>query len=239
MLITAHRPAWGQTWQHRHTHRQVLVTAANERYVHVRAARASRIELHSFMADYRFVADATTFDPGTGVLDHLPEIATRMLAEMDKHFPPEQAATRQTLALVEEVGEFVDAYFTGATSSMAAEGADVLITAHATARTLDVDLPHTLRGGAHIDPSIDRHMLALAARACKVAACYRRAAGMARRPGYHTEVDPELVILVATLYDLAERLGIDLDTAVAAKLTDVFARGWRQPRAHERGGGDE
>jgi len=238
MLITKRRPAWGQTWQHRrHTVRQVLVTAADEQHVHVRAARAaraSRIELHSFLASYRFVSEATTFTPGTGVLDHLPEITARMVTEMDNHFDPAQAATRQVLALVEETcDEFVDAYLFGTDINQAAELADVLITAHVTGNVLAAelaDVPHGSGKPGHL-PTLQ--VLQLAHRTGRVAACYRRAAGMARRPGPASHVDEALKALVIAVYDTAILLGIDLDTAVAAKLTDVFARGWRQPRPHE------
>jgi NTP pyrophosphatase (non-canonical NTP hydrolase) len=74
--------------------------------------------------------------------------AARIAHAIDQHFPPEEAAHRQVIALAEEAGEFAGAYRryrgmarrSGTIEEMASELADVVITAFVTAVVLNIDL---------------------------------------------------------------------------------------------------
>jgi len=81
----------------------------------------------------------------------------------------------------------------------------------------------------HFDPSTAaiRQVLAVAEEAGEFVGAYRRAAGLARRPGNPDQVRAELADVVITAYVAAVVLGIDLDHAITDKLAVVFTRGWR------------
>lgn len=162
----------------------------------------------------------------------LPDIGRRIAAQLDQHFDPAQARTRQVLALVEEAGEVVDAYLADedAGGAIASELADVLITAHVTAAVIGVAPLLAAHGGGEQESTDDRQVLALVGHASRFAACYRRAAGMARRTGRWMDVETSLATVVVAVYDTARRLVVDLDAAVAAKVEVMYARGWRDPR---------
>ena len=84
----------------------------------------------------------------------------------------------------------------------------------------------------HLDPTTAavRNVLAVAEQAGAFVGAYRRAAGLARRPGNTETVRAELADLVITAYLAAGTLRIDLDAAIADQLTPpVVHRGWRQP----------
>lgn len=83
----------------------------------------------------------------------------------------------------------------------------------------------------HYDPATAaaRQVLAVAEEAGKFVGAYRRATGLARRAGANAEVRADLAEVVITAYLAADALDIDLDAAIADKLTTVFQRGWRQP----------
>jgi NTP pyrophosphatase (non-canonical NTP hydrolase) len=78
----------------------------------------------------------------------LPAAAVDIVNHLRQHFPADQEKPRQVLALAEEVGEFVGAARrhlgmarrTGTFDDMAAELADVVITAYVTANVLGIDL---------------------------------------------------------------------------------------------------
>jgi NTP pyrophosphatase (non-canonical NTP hydrolase) len=86
---------------------------------------------------------------------------------------------------------------------------------------------------AHLDQHFDpataavRQVLAVAEEAGEFVGAYRRAAGLARRPGPWTDVRAELADVVITAYVAATVLGIDLDTAISHKLAVIHTRGWR------------
>lgn len=86
----------------------------------------------------------------------------------------------------------------------------------------------------HFDPTTaaTRQVLAVAEEAGEFVGAYRRAAGLARRPGTWDDVHAELADVVITAYVTAVALGIDLDAAIAAKLAVIFARGWRAAAQH-------
>ncbi|WP_163549465.1 MazG nucleotide pyrophosphohydrolase domain-containing protein [Candidatus Frankia nodulisporulans] len=79
----------------------------------------------------------------------LVALAEQLGAALDNAFAGSDPRIRQTLALAEETGEFVQAarrYLglarrTGDLDQVAAELADVVITAFVTARTFGIDLP--------------------------------------------------------------------------------------------------
>jgi|SRR5215470_15649861 len=103
-----------------------------------------------------------------------------------------------------------------------------------------VDLPAAARRIAtaladHFDPAtaVSQQVMALAEEAGEFVGAYRRAAGLARRPGAWSDVAAELADVVITAHVAAVYLGIDLDTAVAEKLAVVFSRGWRTVGAGE------
>ena len=83
----------------------------------------------------------------------------------------------------------------------------------------------------HVDPATAaaRQVLAVAEDAGKFVGAYRRATGLARRPGTNAEVRADLADVVITAYLAAAALDIDLDAAIGDKLTQVVNRGWRQP----------
>lgn len=73
-----------------------------------------------------------------------------------------------------------------------------------------------------------RQGLALAEEAGEAVAAIRRWAGLARRRGTLLEVEQELADVVITAFVTAEAVGINLPTAVERKLSEIFARGWRE-----------
>jgi len=163
-------------------------------------------------------------------LTDLPDIGRRIAAQLDSHFDPAQARTRQVLALVEEAGEFADAYVGEDTEATAAELADVMITAHVTAAVFGVELPDLPLAGGDPGGPADRYVVAVTAAACAVAGAYRRAAGMARRAGPAEDVVTHLGEVTVAAWDAAKKLRVDLGAAVASKVDVLYVRGWRDPR---------
>src|SRR5215470_18809697 len=103
-----------------------------------------------------------------------------------------------------------------------------------------VDLPAAARRIAtaladHFDPAtvVHQQVLCLAEEVGEFVGAYRRAAGLARRPGPWSDVAAELADVVITAHVAAVYLGIDLDTAIGDKLAVVVSRGWRTVGAGE------
>ena len=88
----------------------------------------------------------------------LVALAERLGAALDDAFRDSDPRIRQTLALAEETGEFVQAarrYLglarrAGGLDQVAAELADVAITAFVTARAFDIDLPAQITAKADV-----------------------------------------------------------------------------------------
>jgi NTP pyrophosphatase (non-canonical NTP hydrolase) len=75
-----------------------------------------------------------------------------------------------------------------------------------------------------------RQTLALAEEAGEFVGAVRRHYGLARRTGSFADVEAELADVVITAFVTAHTMGIDLEQAVAAKLGQVYTRGWREAR---------
>jgi NTP pyrophosphatase (non-canonical NTP hydrolase) len=88
----------------------------------------------------------------------LVALAERIGAALNGAFADSEPRIRQTLALAEETGEFVQAarrYLglarrTGGLEDVTAELADVVITAFVTARAFDIDLPAAINAKAAV-----------------------------------------------------------------------------------------
>lgn len=72
----------------------------------------------------------------------------------------------------------------------------------------------------------ESQILALAEECGEFVGAYRRWSGRARRDGTKEEMTAELADVVITAYVVACALDVDLDDAIAEKLTVVFSRGW-------------
>jgi len=118
------------------------------------------------------------------------------------------------------------------------------ILAQATASTADPARPADLRKiarrlegdlRAHRRPAItdasqlDVQALCVAEEAGELVGAYRRYAGKARRTGTRRELEDEIADVLITTAVFAERAGIDIDAAIAAKLAVIYSRGWQQP----------
>jgi len=69
----------------------------------------------------------------------------------------------------------------------------------------------------------------VAEEAGELVGAYRRWAGKARRTGTRRELEDEIADVLIVTAVFAERAGIDLDAAIAAKLAVIYSRGWQQP----------
>ena len=74
----------------------------------------------------------------------------------------------------------------------------------------------------------DVQALCVAEEAGELVGAYRRWAGKARRTGTRRELEDEVADVLIVTACFAERAGIDLNAAVAAKLTVIYSRGWRE-----------
>jgi NTP pyrophosphatase (non-canonical NTP hydrolase) len=75
---------------------------------------------------------------------------------------------------------------------------------------------------------LDVHALCVAEEAGELVGAYRRWAGKARRTGTRRDLEDEIADVLIVTACFAERAGIDLHAALAAKLTIIYTRGWRQ-----------
>jgi NTP pyrophosphatase (non-canonical NTP hydrolase) len=83
--------------------------------------------------------------------------------------------------------------------------------------------------------ALDVQALCVAEEAGELVGAYRRWAGKARRTGTRRELEDEIADLLIVTAVFAERAGIDLDAAIAAKLAVIYSRGWRKDDTAESG----
>jgi len=97
------------------------------------------------------------------------------------------------------------------------------------ARRLQADLAAHHRPGITDANALDVQARCVAEEAGELVGAYRRYAGRARRTGTRRELEDEIadVLLVTAVF--ADRAGIDIDAAVAAKLAVIYSRGWQDP----------
>jgi len=169
----------------------------------------------------------------TGTLSEIAAIIAARLREAG--FDGDGAIDRNVLCLAEEAGEVVGAYRrytgqarrTGTLAELAAELADVVITGHVAAHEMDVDL-HAYAWSATVAPSTvhflstERWIRELFARTGRFVDHFVDGHG-ATSPA--AAID--LANVVAAAYAVGLALGINVDAAIAEKLTVVFTRGWR------------
>jgi NTP pyrophosphatase (non-canonical NTP hydrolase) len=96
------------------------------------------------------------------------------------------------------------------------------------ARHLDGQLRANRRPAITDANALDVQALCVAEEAGELVGAYRRWAGKARRTGTRRELEDEVADVLIVTACFAERAGIDLDAAVAAKLTVIYSRGWRE-----------
>lgn len=151
----------------------------------------------------------------TGTLSEIAAIIAARLREAG--FNSDEAIERNVLY----TGQ---ARRTGTLAELAAELADVVITAHVAAHEMALDL------GAYYWPPSAVHYLTTER---WVRLLFVRAGRFV--DNFVDGCDPtspsvqlDLVDVVAGAHAVAQALGIDLDAAIAEKLTVVFTRGWRE-----------
>ena len=95
------------------------------------------------------------------------------------------------------------------------------------ARRLERDLTARHRPAITDANGLDVQALCVAEEAGELVGAYRRWAGKARRTGTRRELEDEIADVLIVTACFAERAGIDLDAALAAKLAVIYNRGWR------------
>jgi NTP pyrophosphatase (non-canonical NTP hydrolase) len=96
------------------------------------------------------------------------------------------------------------------------------------ARHLDARLRANRRPAITDANELDVQALCVAEEAGELVGAYRRWAGKARRTGTRRELEDEVADVLIVTACFAERAGIDLDAAIAAKLAVIYSRGWRE-----------
>jgi NTP pyrophosphatase (non-canonical NTP hydrolase) len=96
------------------------------------------------------------------------------------------------------------------------------------ARRLLRDLVANRRPAITDANQLDVQAMCVAEEAGELVGAYRRWAGKARRTGTRRDLEDEVADVLIVTAVFAERAGIDLDEAIAAKLTVIYSRGWRQ-----------
>jgi NTP pyrophosphatase (non-canonical NTP hydrolase) len=95
-----------------------------------------------------------------------------------------------------------------------------------------IQLDHDLRAnrcpGITDANQLDVQALCVAEEAGELVGAYRRYAGKARLAGTLREVEDEVAYVLIVTAVFAERAGIDINAAVARKLTVIYSRGWRE-----------
>lgn len=159
-----------------------------------------------------------------GVMISLTEQARAIRARLHANGFTEEPVYRQTLGLIEEVGEFAGAYRryrgmarrAGSFDEVRMELADVVITAAVTAAEMDVDLdtvsPFSPPEG---DPIVRLY----------------RVVGwvvLDLEAGYDTSAARGLATVIQAAHTLAEHMDIDLGKAIEEKIAEIHSRGWRE-----------
>ena len=96
------------------------------------------------------------------------------------------------------------------------------------ARQLDGDLRANRREAITDANQLDVQALCVAEEAGELVGAYRRWAGKARRTGTRRDLEDEIADVLIVTACFAERAGIDLNEAIARKLTAIYSRGWRE-----------
>jgi NTP pyrophosphatase (non-canonical NTP hydrolase) len=107
------------------------------------------------------------------------------------------------------------------------------------ARHLEARLRANRRPAITNANQLDVQALCVAEEAGELVGAYRRWAGKARRTGTRRELEDEIAEVLIVTAVFAERAGIDLHAAIAAKLAVIYSRGWRQDEATGQPGPDE
>ena len=167
----------------------------------------------------------------------LSALAVEITTHLRAHFPDSDERIRQVLALAEEAGEAQEAYLLslsgGPRNAVAAELADVIVTAYVTAVVLGIDLSEVKPTGEDSYFNGWQYVMDVGAKAGGFVGAYRRWAGMARRSGPWRDVVSALTAVVRSVYAAADALDIDLDAAVVEKTELILSRGWRDRPAGE------
>jgi NTP pyrophosphatase (non-canonical NTP hydrolase) len=96
------------------------------------------------------------------------------------------------------------------------------------ARHLDTQLRANQRPAITDANQLDLQALCVAEEAGELVGAYRRWAGQARRTGTRRQLEDEVADVLIVTAVFAERAGIDLYAAIAAKLAVIYSRGWRE-----------
>jgi NTP pyrophosphatase (non-canonical NTP hydrolase) len=96
------------------------------------------------------------------------------------------------------------------------------------ARHLEAQLRANRRPAITDANALDVQALCVAEEAGELVGAYRRWAGKARRAGTRRDLEDEVADVLIVTACFAERAGIDLHAALAAKLTVIYSRGWRE-----------
>jgi NTP pyrophosphatase (non-canonical NTP hydrolase) len=96
------------------------------------------------------------------------------------------------------------------------------------ARRLEAQLRANRRPAITDANTLDVQALCVAEEAGELVGAYRRWAGKARRTGTRRELEAEIADVLIVTACFAERAGIDLHAAIAAKLDVIYTRGWRE-----------
>ena len=96
------------------------------------------------------------------------------------------------------------------------------------ARRLEARLRANRRAAITDANALDVQALCVAEEAGELVGAYRRWAGKARRTGTRRELEDEIADVLIVTACFAERAGIDLNAAIAAKLAVIYTRGWRE-----------
>lgn len=94
------------------------------------------------------------------------------------------------------------------------------------ADTAENIVKHLRANGFRVETQPDRQALALAEEVGEFIQAWRRWRDMARQSGSEYDVQKELADVVITAYVTAAEQGWDLDHKIAAKLDEIFTRGW-------------
>jgi NTP pyrophosphatase (non-canonical NTP hydrolase) len=87
--------------------------------------------------------------------------------------------------------------------------------------------------------AVNRQVLNLAEEVGEFVGAFRRWTGQARRSGTAQEMHEELADVVITAFVTAHELRVDIEPVIAAKLSKVHTRGWREtaiPSSPRQGG---
>ena len=163
----------------------------------------------------------------TEVPEDIREFAAIVAKRLREHFPADEERIRQDFALAEEAGEFIGAYRRakgmarrrGSWDDVAAELADVLITAYVTAEVNGFEARPLRHYGTHGTGNEHEDVMDVY---LGVAEYVRDAMEGRVMP------DVSLRAAIGSAVRAAHTLGIDLNAAWRSKAERVLTRGWRE-----------